>query len=305
MKVTLKQIESFIWVADLGSFKLAAERLNTTQPNISSRISSLESTLGVVLMNRDAGSVRLTPKGEVLLTKARDVLNASDAFIVAADDNFLIEGCIRVGVTEMVANTWLNTFLDKFKAKFPNVLLELTVDLAANLESELTSSTLDLCFQSGPFLGDSSGQIEIGCFPMAWLCSSKSIYARRGHLKSQDMQNQPILTHAKNTIAFQQVSQHFTDKGIGNLRLVPSSNLKVAVEMVKDDYGIGLILEPLAEQYLQQGVIVKLDYIWTPENLRFFARYDKSRSPSIVESAAKLAQTLSSQWAKKYVDKKS
>ena len=66
MRFNLKQIEAFVWVADLQSFRRAAERLNTTQPNISARISSLEEALGTALMTRDAGSVRLTGKGQTL-----------------------------------------------------------------------------------------------------------------------------------------------------------------------------------------------------------------------------------------------
>ena len=64
---TLKQLESFVWVAKLGSFRATAERLNTTQPNISVRISQLESVLDVRLFYRDSGSVALTPIGHSLL----------------------------------------------------------------------------------------------------------------------------------------------------------------------------------------------------------------------------------------------
>ena len=49
MNLNFKQLETFIWVADLGSFRGAAERLFTTQPNISSRIASLESALNTKL----------------------------------------------------------------------------------------------------------------------------------------------------------------------------------------------------------------------------------------------------------------
>ena len=60
MKINLKQLEAFVWVADLGSFRKAADRLNTTQPNVSSRIALLEGAMKRKLMERDAGSVRLT-----------------------------------------------------------------------------------------------------------------------------------------------------------------------------------------------------------------------------------------------------
>ncbi len=70
MNFNLKQLEAFIWVADLGSFRKAAERLNTTQPNISARLSGLENALDVTLMVRNPGSVQLTPAGQELLVHA-------------------------------------------------------------------------------------------------------------------------------------------------------------------------------------------------------------------------------------------
>ena len=47
LNFNLEQLETFVWVADLGGFRKAAARLNTTQPNISSRISALEIALNV------------------------------------------------------------------------------------------------------------------------------------------------------------------------------------------------------------------------------------------------------------------
>lgn len=61
--ITLKQIEAFVAVADLGTFRRAAERLNTTQPNISNRIAGLEAQLRVSLMQRDARFGQADPEG--------------------------------------------------------------------------------------------------------------------------------------------------------------------------------------------------------------------------------------------------
>ena len=78
MTPNLKHIQAFVAVADLGTFRRAAERLNTTQPNISGRIAQLEEQLGFRLMERDAGSVRLTPRGQSLLAPARAILAAME-----------------------------------------------------------------------------------------------------------------------------------------------------------------------------------------------------------------------------------
>ena len=42
-----KSLETFLWVVTLGSFRGAAQRLNTTQPAISQRIAQLEREMGV------------------------------------------------------------------------------------------------------------------------------------------------------------------------------------------------------------------------------------------------------------------
>ena len=84
---TLKQLESFVWVAKLGSFRATAERLNTTQPNISVRISQLETVLGVRLFHRDSGSVALTPMGHSLLGQAERVLHHPKIIIEVLSDS--------------------------------------------------------------------------------------------------------------------------------------------------------------------------------------------------------------------------
>ena len=134
MKLSLKQLEAFVWVADLGSFRKAADRLNTTQPNISSRIATLETLLGQTMMERDARSVRLTSKGTQLLIHARKVLRAVDDFADAASEASLIDGTLRLGVTEMIVHTWLSYFLKLLSTTFPQLHVELTVDLSVNLE---------------------------------------------------------------------------------------------------------------------------------------------------------------------------
>ena len=50
-----KAIETFMWVVTLGSFRGAAQKLNTTQPAISQRIAQLEREVGVRLLQRATG----------------------------------------------------------------------------------------------------------------------------------------------------------------------------------------------------------------------------------------------------------
>lgn len=108
-------------------------------------------------MDRDAGSVRLTSKGQQLLDHARKVLHAVDDFADASTEANLIESTLRLGVTEMIVHTWLSDFLKALSTTLPHLHVELTVDLSVNLERELASRSIDLTLQNGPFRQQMSG----------------------------------------------------------------------------------------------------------------------------------------------------
>ena len=74
----LKNLESFIQVAELGSFTKAAKRLGYTQSTVSFQIRQLEEELGVPLFERIHHTVRLTAKGRSVQRLAHEMLQAAE-----------------------------------------------------------------------------------------------------------------------------------------------------------------------------------------------------------------------------------
>lgn len=69
----LRQLLYFLSLAELGSFRLASERVHVTQQAVSKSIAQLEARIGARLFERDGRRVRLTPVGELLLPHARQI----------------------------------------------------------------------------------------------------------------------------------------------------------------------------------------------------------------------------------------
>jgi DNA-binding transcriptional LysR family regulator len=69
----LRQLQHFLALAELGSFRLAGERVHLTQQAVSKSIAQFEARIGAKLFERDGRSVRLTPVGELLLPHARAI----------------------------------------------------------------------------------------------------------------------------------------------------------------------------------------------------------------------------------------
>jgi len=298
LNLSLKQLQAFVWVSDLGSFRKAADRLNTTQPNISTRISSLESVLDTKLMERDAGSVRLTTKGQELLSYARKVLRATDRLVEAADRAVLFDDVMKLGVTEMIVHTWLRDFIRHFKDTYPNVTVEITVDLSINIENQLMERSIDLALQSGPITWKSSGQEKLGVYPLVWIASAKTNLPQKKEISFEQLVQYPILTHARGTQPYREVEAHFQKRRDLPARLVPSSNLAACIQMAIDGFGVATVPKSMVEKELKSGQLFQLNYPWTPKALEFFARFDIGMAPPLIVKASDIAAKVSKSFLK-------
>src|SRR3546814_19898677 len=79
MNLTLRQLQAFRAVADLGSFSEAAERLHLSQPALSATIRKLEEMLNVRLFDRTTRQIALTPEGEELRRLANRLIDEFEA----------------------------------------------------------------------------------------------------------------------------------------------------------------------------------------------------------------------------------
>lgn len=298
MNINFKQLEAFIWVSDLESFRRAAERLNTTQPNISARISSLEDALNTKLMERDAGSVRLNAKGEQLLPEARKILRNVESLIETAGQSKRVEGVIKLGVTEMIVNTWLRQFLKQVKDQYPNLRIELQVDLSDNLRPALFSRALDLTFQNGPFRRRTSGSIDLGAYPFVWVASPELNIANVKYPTLDEMKAFPILTHTRGTRLYEEIENHFHSTKGKAPTIIPSSSLAPCQHMALDGLGLACLPAAMVHQDIKDGNLIHIHYAWHPTSLEFLARFDADTAPSAVEKVAKLAGKIAKEYPK-------
>ncbi|HID67672.1 MAG TPA: LysR family transcriptional regulator [Roseibacterium sp.] len=289
--VTFKQLEAFASVVDSGSFRRAAEVLGTTQPNISTRIATLENVLGIVLMHRDAGSVRLTEKGETLLLAARKVLLAGEDFLEIAGRRDLIDDRLRLGVTELVACTWLHDFLREFKTLYPAIRVELDVNLSAEVEKDLVAGQLDLALQTGPFSRKMAGSLALGRYRYGWVAAPELALGETPDFAA--LFAHPVLSHGRHTRASAALAGHARTQGLAVNQIVHSSSLTSCLAMALDGMGPALLPRPMYCTDVAAGRLVEFDCGWTPETLEFFARYDPLRVPHFVQTAAELAVDVS------------
>src|ERR671939_1890122 len=81
MTPELRLVRYFVAVAQEGNVTRAAERLHVAQPSLSAAVRQLEGQLGVELLRRTGRGIALTPAGELLLRRGRELLEHADAVV--------------------------------------------------------------------------------------------------------------------------------------------------------------------------------------------------------------------------------
>src|SRR6185295_594205 len=113
--LNLRFLETFVWVARLRSFSLAAEKLCTTQAAVSNRISTLERDLGVRLFERDLRNVSLTPHGLRALPQAEAIVRMVGEFERAIGDTNSLRGTVMIGAIDSIFYAWLPRLIERVK----------------------------------------------------------------------------------------------------------------------------------------------------------------------------------------------
>jgi DNA-binding transcriptional LysR family regulator len=139
----IRNLKTFLKVADLKNFTRAGVELGYSQTNVSAQIRQLEQGLGAPLFNRIGRHVTLTQYGEELLPYARRIVTAAtemDSFLKSDDS---LGGTVRLGMAESLFDLAGEETVRAYHRRFPRVKLELTVDATAALEDGIRHGTLD------------------------------------------------------------------------------------------------------------------------------------------------------------------
>ena len=168
----LDQLQTFISIADTGSFTRAAEEVHRTQSAVSMQMRRLEERIGKPLFEKDGRSNRLTEEGEKLLTYARRMIRLNRETLAAFDDNSL-EGHIRIGTPDDYADRFLPEIMARFSRSNPRVELSVICEPTPGLREHLKRGNLDIALVTH---NDANAPSEIvRREPLLWVTSANHV----------------------------------------------------------------------------------------------------------------------------------
>lgn len=144
MRPTLRQLEYIVAVADCGQVGLAAAKLNVSQPSLSVQLAEVEADLGATLFQRGRAGAKITPLGEEIVRRARQILHEIEDLRAAAQGGGIFQGRLRLGVLPSIGPYLLPGVVQRLHREHPSFRLIVREESTRDLDEGLRSGRLDM-----------------------------------------------------------------------------------------------------------------------------------------------------------------
>jgi LysR family nitrogen assimilation transcriptional regulator len=143
--MNLRRLESFVRVAELGSFSKAARVLDIAQPALSRQVRLLETDLRETLLLRNGRGVALTPAGRRLFEHGVQILQqVAQARADLGAQRDAPVGQVTIGLPPSIGRRLTRPLLEAFRAQMPQARITIVEGLSAHIAEWITSGRADL-----------------------------------------------------------------------------------------------------------------------------------------------------------------
>ncbi|WP_423459451.1 LysR family transcriptional regulator [Ottowia sp. VDI28] len=253
--LNILNLETACWVARLGSFTAAAERMYATQPAISARVRELESALGTKVFVRGGRGVELTMQGRELIRHAEPLLQQLEVLAQSLNQSGAMSGVVRIGAGNICMG-WFPALMNELKRRMPRVTYDVEIERAAKLLDKLDARKLDLAIVSGPVDGHKFHAVSLGHDRMVWLATPALLQAAEPLDLEAFLNSTPLWCVQRDSFFWSEAMQALTVHGATLENLNGINNMAAAKDMVLGHAGVGLLSETLAQEELARGQLV-------------------------------------------------
>ncbi|CAA7627002.1 hydrogen peroxide-inducible genes activator [Magnetospirillum sp. SS-4] len=251
---TIRQLRYLVAVAEHLHFGRAAEACLATQSTLSAGLQELESLLGVTLVERTKRRVLMTPLGDEVVVRAREVLRgAEDIADLARAAGQPLSGPLRLGVIPTIAPFLLPQVLPDLRRSYPGLKLTLREDLTARLLERLAGGGLDVALLALPFDAPDMEMVPLATDPFLLACRPDHPLAAKDAITGADLAGAELLLleegHCLREHALAACSLPGPRRGDGIL----GTSLGTLVQMVASGMGVTLVPELAVRAGLLRG----------------------------------------------------
>lgn len=258
------RLNTFLVTAEVKNLTRASEILNITQPAVSQHIKYLEEFYKVKLLCKNGKSMALTPEGEYLYSKAKE-LNKISKLITnhLSNKNSFIKK-YNLGASLTIGGYTLPTILGDHRKLNNNVDVILTVDNTHNILKKLNSGDIELAIIEGFFNKKEYLYRKFKDDELILVFSPEHNFAQKEYVSIEDLLNGNLILREIGSGTRDLISYEINKIGCSfdkNNIYMEIGDIHAIISLVLSNVGYTIISKEVAKDYLSNGLLLTREII--------------------------------------------
>lgn len=248
--MTITDLRYFEAVCICRSISGAAEYLHISQPSLSVAIKGLEDEFGVRLFERRHRGVVLTPEGEVMYARCRDVLGGFDELGRVMQDLGSRRRSIRIGVPPMIGSLILPKICGEFIGEHPDIRIDITEGGSQELSCKLSDGLVDMVFLThiGELPEELSGT-EVARLEVVCCASQDDEIAAHTSISPEDLRDRGLVLFNNSFYQTELIKKQFRECDIEPKIIIQTDQLSTATSVVESGVAVGFLFGELIKAH--------------------------------------------------------
>lgn len=257
-----KQLITFVTFAKEKSYTKSSIKLNYAVSTLSEHINSLESELGVKLVESRGKRTALTKNGEIFLDYANRILSIYREAQDAMDYLNTVHGTLKVLTSESLGLYKAAPILAKFAKTFPNVELSVSISNPNSFFEKLETEEADIvfCFGLSAYDGHTFQATTIFEENLVYVAYPKHPLVKKASVLPVDFRSEPFLLPHTDCFYRQTLKDMLADHGVSLKTKMNLDSGSLIKNYVKSGYGISLLPYSVVEKEIESGELCPLNW---------------------------------------------
>ena len=255
----IRNLTTFLHVAEQGSFSRAAQQLGYSQPTISVQIRQLEEELGVRLFDRIGHAVRLTDQGRAMLPYAHQICRLCQQMSHNDPGNGQKDCLIRLATADSLCTYLFDNSYAALRTLHPNIRLQLITAGTDALFQMLDRNKADLVCTLDNHIYHTNyviaGERQIG---VHFVVSTEHPLSGKEFLSVDELLSLDLLLTEHNMSYRRQLDDWLAERSVQAVPTLETGRTDLLCSLVEQNLGVSFLPDYVTHRAVRQGTVRRL-----------------------------------------------
>lgn len=256
----IRNLLTFVQVAELNSFTKAAKLLDYSQSTVSFQIKQLETELGCLLFERINHTLLLTDKGRELLDYAQKVTQLTNEFRQSMRENNTISGYVHILTPDSLCESMLLENYGDFSARYPKIRLKFSTADTEDMFQILDRNEADVMLTLDRHVYQKDYVIaKEGRISTHFVVGAKSPLAKRKEISIKELVSEPFILTELGMGYRGALDRHLAKLSLDIQPVLEISRTDIITKLLEGGNAVSFLPDFITRRKVEEGDLVYLN----------------------------------------------